>query len=76
MGTTARPPVPKGLYDECRVSYLCDIETIRKKYNIPPELILNADQTPSYVSVGMSTMAKRGDKYDQSRDCQTSVISP
>ena len=63
MGTTARPPVPKGLYDECRVSYLRDIETIRKKYNIPPELILNADQTPaSYVSVGKSTMAKRGDK--------------
>ena len=22
MGTTARPPVPKGLYDECRASYL------------------------------------------------------
>lgn len=63
MGTTSRPPVPKGLYDECRVSYLCDIETIRKKYNIPPELILNADQTTSsYVSVGKSTMAKRGDK--------------
>ena len=63
MGTTARPPVPKGLYDECRVSYLRDIETIRKKYNIPPQLILNADQTPSsYVSVGKSTMAKRGEK--------------
>ena len=63
MGTTARPPVPKGLYDECRASYLRDIEAIRKEYNIPPELILNADQTPSsYVSVGKSTMAKRGDK--------------
>ena len=63
MGTTGRPPVPKGLYDECRVSYLCDIEAKRKKYNIPPQLILNADQTPSsYVSVGKSTMAKRGEK--------------
>ena len=63
MGTTARPPVPKGLYDECRIAYLCDIETIVKKYNIQPQLILNADQTPSsYVSVGKSTMAKRGDK--------------
>ena len=37
MGTTARPPVPKGLYDECRISYLRDIETIRKKYNILSE---------------------------------------
>ena len=63
MGTTARPPVPKGLYDECRVSYLRDIETIREKCNIPPQLILSADQTPSsYVSVGKSIMAKRGDK--------------
>ena len=62
MGTTARPLVPKGLYDECRVSYLHDIETVRKKNNIPPQLILNADQTPSYVSVGKSTMAKRGEK--------------
>ena len=61
MGTTARPPISKGLY-ECRVSYLRDIETIRKKYNIPPQLILNADQTPSYISVGKSTMAKYGEK--------------
>ena len=63
MGTTAPPPVPKGLYDECRVSYLRDIETIRKKYNIPPQLILNADQTPSScVSIGESTLAKHGEK--------------
>ena len=48
MGTAR--PLPKGLY-EYRVSYLRDIETIRKKYNIPPHLILNADQTPSYVFI-------------------------
>ena len=34
-----------------------------KEHNIPPELVLNADQTPSsYVSVGKSTMAARGGK--------------
>ena len=44
MGTTTRPPVPKGLYDKCGITYLHDIETI---VNIPPQLILNADQTPS-----------------------------
>ena len=34
-----------------------------KKYKIPPELILNSDQTPSsYMSVGKSTMATKGDK--------------
>ena len=58
------------------VSYLRDIETTRKKYNIPLQLILNADQTPSlYVSVGKSTMAKHGDK-SVSRGCQTTAISP
>ena len=50
MGKTARPPVPKGMYDECRIAYVRDIETIVKKYNIPPQLILNADQTPSLPS--------------------------
>ena len=60
-GTTARPPVPKGLDDECRRHYLQSINNTRKRHNIPPELILNADQTPSsYVSVGRSTMARRG----------------
>ena len=63
MGTTVRPPVPKGLFDECRFSYLRDIENKRTKFSIPPQLILNADQTPSsYVSVGRSTMAERGAK--------------
>ena len=32
-------------------------------YSIPPELVLNADQTPSsYVSVGKVTMAAKGVK--------------
>lgn len=26
IGTTARPPVPQGLFDECRVQYLRDID--------------------------------------------------
>ena len=61
MGTTTRPPVPRGLYNECRREYLGNIKEITTKYNIPPELVLNADQTPSsYVSVGRSTMAARG----------------
>ena len=61
MGTTSRPPLPQGSYDECRVSYLRDIDTKRKKYNISPKLIINADQTPSsYVSVGRATMSQHG----------------
>ena len=59
-GTTARPP---GLYDEYRRDFLQDIDKKVKEYNIPPELVLNSDQTTSsYVSVGKSTMAARGSK--------------
>lgn len=45
-GTTTRPPVPKGLYDERRRDYLgAPIDRKMKQYNIPPEL--DSDQTPS-----------------------------
>ena len=38
-----------------------DIDSKIKKYGIPPELVLKSDQTPSsYVSVGKSTMARKG----------------
>ena len=57
MGTSSRPPAPQGLHKECRKQYLHDILEVVKKHNIPPELILNSDQTPSsYVSVGKQTM--------------------
>ena len=63
MGTTTRPPIPPGLYKECRMEYLRGIKDKIKKYNIPPQLVLNADQTPSnYISVGKTTMAKSGSK--------------
>ena len=62
MGTTTHPPVPQ-VYNECRREYLCDVHDKIKKYNIPPDLVLNADQTPSsYISVGKSTMAIRGER--------------
>ena len=61
-GTTTRPPVLKGLYDACKRDYLCDVHDKRTKYNIPAELVLNADQTPSsYVSVGR-TMDLQGSR--------------
>ena len=61
MGTTTRPPVPRGLYDKCRKDFLGAINKTIKEHNIPPQLVLNADQTPSsYVSVGRSTMAQSG----------------
>ena len=66
MATTSRPPVPRGLYNECRTHFLRCIDKTIKKYAIPPELVLNSDQTPSsYVSVGRSTMASREQKQLQ-----------
>ena len=63
MGTTSCPPVPRGLFEACKEQYLHDILEVTEKNNIPPELILNSDQTPSsYVSVGKKTMATRGSK--------------
>ena len=45
--TTTRSPVPQGLFDACKRDYLSDVNDKRTKYNIPPELVVNADQTPS-----------------------------
>ena len=50
-GTTGRPPVPRGLYAESRLMYLQDISEKMKKFSIPPERVLNADQTPSQLYV-------------------------
>ena len=63
MATTSCPPVPQGLYDECRNHYLQNVDETIKKCAIPPELVLNSDQTPSlYVSVGKSKKASHGAK--------------
>lgn len=60
-GTTSRPAVPQGLYDESRRECLCNIKKKVDQWSIPHELVLNSDQTPSsYVSVSKSTMAASG----------------
>ena len=57
-GQHPKPPVPRGLYEECKLTFLSDVNNCIKQYEIPAELILNADQTPSsYLSVGRMTMA-------------------
>ena len=57
IGTTTRPPVLKGLFTVCKRDYLRDIKEFH------PELIVNADQTPSsYGLVGKCTMDSCGSK--------------
>ena len=53
-------PVPKGIYEECRLELLSDVDSKIKTHSILPELIINIDQTPSsYVSVGKQTMSAK-----------------
>ena len=48
------------MYEECKLTFLTDIERCIATHSIPPQLLLNADQTPSsYVFVGKMTMAAR-----------------
>ena len=53
MGTTGRPPVPQGLYNECRWEYLRDIYDKVNKHGIPTELVLNVDQTELVLNVDL-----------------------
>ena len=48
------------MFEERKLTFLTDINKLMTENKIPPELVLNADQTPcSYVSVGRMTMAAR-----------------
>lgn len=59
-GTTTRPTVPRRVFEECKLTFLTDISRAITQHKIPPELVLNANQTPSsYVSVGRMTMASK-----------------
>ena len=43
-GTTTRPPVPRGMFEECKLTFLTDINKMITENKIPLELVLNADQ--------------------------------
>ena len=61
--TISRPTVTYGLYIESRFTFLSSIAEIIEQFNIPPDLIFSADQTPClYVSVDEMRMAKQGEK--------------
>ena len=46
-GTTTKPPVPLGIFEECKLTFLTNIKRCITTHNIPPQLVLNAYQTPS-----------------------------
>ena len=63
MKTTGKVEIPEGAKQEAELLYLHNIVTLVEEHNIPPNLILNLDQTPSkYVPMLHNIMAKKGVK--------------
>ena len=62
--TTSRPVITRSLWIEANSQFLYDISDKVLLYNIPGELIINADQTPSKcVATDNVTMAAKGEKH-------------
>eukprot|EP00794_Sanderia_malayensis_P006691 gene6691-7447_t len=60
MKTSAKVDIPDGARKEIEYLFHNEIVTTIEKYNIPPSLIINLDQTPSkYVPVGNTTLAQK-----------------
>ena len=56
--TSSKVDIPDKARKEIEFLFLHEIVTKVEKHNIPPELILNIDQTPlKYVSVDNETLA-------------------
>ena len=60
--TTSRPVVIEALWIEIWTLFLRNLCTLVQTYNIPDELIINVDQTPSkYMPTSSVTMAKKSE---------------
>ena len=60
MVTTSRPVITRALWLETRDGFLNEIAEAVATYNIPDQLIINVDQTPSkFVPTENVTMAKK-----------------
>ena len=60
MATKPRPTITRSICLELRTQYLYHIVDSVVTYNIPNELIINADETPSkYVFTENVTMAEK-----------------
>ena len=60
--TSSKTDIPDKARKEIEFLFLHEIVTKVEKHNIPPELILNIDQTPlKYVPVGNETLTPRGE---------------
>ena len=63
MKTTGKVQIPEGARKKAELLYLHNVVALVKEHEIPPELVMNLDQTPlKYVPVSHHTMAKKGVK--------------
>ena len=63
MSTTAKFPIPDKARKEIEFVFMHKIVKKIEKYNIPHDLVIDADQTPlKYVPVGRSTLASKNSK--------------
>ena len=59
--TTAKPLIAPGLIKEVGLSFYKEINEIVHAHKIPPELIINIDQTPlPFVLISKYTLEKKG----------------
>ena len=60
--TTSKPLIAPGLIQEVGFSFFKEIFEVVQAQNIPPELIINIDQTPlPFVLISKYTMNKKGE---------------
>ena len=65
--TTTKVLIPEGALKEAELKFHHQIVNYVEKYQIPPSLIINVDQTPSKnVQISSNTMEKKGQKTFQS----------
>ena len=61
-GTTSKGQTPKD-FPDIKLKYLQDIQQLVSKYNVPPKLLVNWDQTAcKYIQCGEWTMDETGSK--------------
>lgn len=62
-GTTSKPIIAPGLIKEVGLTFFKDISEIVQANNIPPELIINLDQTPlPFILISKYSMNQKGAK--------------
>ena len=62
--TISRPVITRSIWEEVRTKILHDIVSVCIKCDIPDELIINVDQTPSkYVATEKITMAEKNSRH-------------